>query len=121
SQYKGWNDDILKEYKGVHPNISIFYSMGFWKPDFNFQINNEKAKSRAVECTSGGGIRFFKNKVYYCCMGRSLERKHNTQYGIPVKLGWEKDLENIEWWNGCQRCWVSSNRSNYKKYLKKDD
>ena len=54
-------------------------------------------------------------------MGKSLERRYNTQYGIPVKVGWEEDLKNTDWWKGCKKCWVSSDGSNYKKYLEIDN
>ena len=106
SEYPGWNDAIIKMYKGTK-NIRISGFGGWW--DMNVDPNLSKKLAKQVEKKCFHQVRIVGTKLYRCCLSEGIEREFlEGSVHIEMSPNWQKDWKKLPVWKACQHCFKAN-------------
>lgn len=118
SEYPGWNDDIIKKYKGK-PGVRVSGFGGWWDMKANPNLTPKQAKR--VEKSCFHQVRIIGTNLYRCCLSEGVEREFNTDsVHVEMSPNWQRDWNKLPVWKACQHCFKANvilgrwNKQRYK-------
>jgi organic radical activating enzyme len=105
SVYPGWNDEIVKKYKGqVGIKLERYKTFINAKADVNF---TESEVQRIYRDCQRKRIMIVGRKVYPCCTSEVTERCHGLSKPVHVEMTphWKQDILDMDFSEACRYCW----------------
>lgn len=106
SEYPGWNDEIIKKYKGKK-NVRISGFGGWW--DMTVDPNISEKLAKCVEKSCFHQVRIVGTKLYRCCLSEGVEREFLKEpVHVEMSKNWQEDWKHLPVWKACQHCFKAN-------------
>lgn len=106
SEYPGWNDGIVWEFR-KRDNVLIrpLPPGGFWDPYRDPSLNDEEAKRALKLCRYGRDVRIVGTRLYGCRVAEPVERFYVTDsVHTEFDEDWRARWPHLPTWKACAHC-----------------